>query len=264
MKSRPFTRHISRRQFIGLATATLTGAAAVDAFSLEPEWLEIRHQKVPGKSAGVRIVQFSDLHHKGDGKFLETVITKINSLHADYVCFTGDIVEKSEFLGEALSAFSRINAPLFGVPGNHDYWSRIPFQQVSECFAATGGAWLLNDNRVVAEGRVNLIGIAGQYTPALMPFSYPGARNIVLLHYPALADCLRAETYDLLLAGHSHGGQVRLPWLGALRVPSGVGRYEMGMYQTKAGPLYVNAGVGYLAGLNVRFNCRPEITVFDV
>lgn len=257
-------RPVSRRKFIGLATASLAGAVALDAFGVEPGWLKINHVKIPGKSAGVRIVQFSDLHHKGDRRILDGLVNRINALRADYVCFTGDIVERREYLAEALAAFACISAPLFGVPGNHDYWSHIPFQQVSDCFASTGGAWLLNNNQLVANGRVNLIGVAGQYTPALMPLSYPGARNIVLMHYPAMADHLRAETYDLLMAGHSHGGQVRLPVLGALHVPRGVGRYELGMYQTKSGPLYVNAGIGYLSGVNLRFNCRPEITVFDV
>ena len=68
---------------------------------------------------------------------------------------------------------------------------------------------------------------------------------------------------DLVLAGHSHGGQVRLPWLGALVRPQHVGPYEMGWYSTPAGPLYVNPGIGCL-GFDVRFNCRPEVAVFEV
>jgi len=68
---------------------------------------------------------------------------------------------------------------------------------------------------------------------------------------------------SLVLAGHSHGGQVRLPFYGPLIVPFGVGRYDLGWFQTAASPLYDNAGIGYFH-LNVRFNCRPEITGFDM
>jgi uncharacterized protein len=67
----------------------------------------------------------------------------------------------------------------------------------------------------------------------------------------------------LILAGHSHGGQVRLPFWGALIVPRGVGRYDLGYYKTAGGPLYVNAGIGTYR-LPFRFNCRPEITLITI
>ena len=91
----------------------------------------------------------------------------------------------------------------------------------------------------------------------------PNQRNILLIHYPEWADKLGKTKLDFILAGHSHGGQVRLPFYGPLIVPFGVGAYDLGLFQTPAGPLYVNAGIGYFY-LNVRFNCRPEITVFEM
>ena len=90
-----------------------------------------------------------------------------------------------------------------------------------------------------------------------------GGKNILLLHYPLLAERLVPERYDLILAGHSHGGQVRLPFYGALIVPYWVGKYEMGLFHLPSGPLYVNPGIGWLE-TPVRFNCRPEITVFEI
>jgi uncharacterized protein len=66
-----------------------------------------------------------------------------------------------------------------------------------------------------------------------------------------------------MLAGHSHGGQVRLPGIGPLIVPFQVGRYDLGLFQTKAGPLYVSSGIGWFMW-KLRFNCRPEIAVFEV
>jgi uncharacterized protein len=90
----------------------------------------------------------------------------------------------------------------------------------------------------------------------------PGVKNILLLHYPLLAERL-ANKFDLMLAGHSHGGQVRIPFYGALVLPFWVGRYDLGMFRLPAGPLYVNPGLGWLA-VPIRFNCRPEITVFEI
>jgi predicted MPP superfamily phosphohydrolase len=86
----------------------------------------------------------------------------------------------------------------------------------------------------------------------------------LLTHYPAQVDKLGARKFDLVLAGHSHGGQLRLPLFGSLIVPAYVGEYDMGLFQTPAGPLYVNPGIGYLGPFDFRFNCRPEITVIEI
>ena len=83
------------------------------------------------------------------------------------------------------------------------------------------------------------------------------------MHYPAWVKKLGDAKYDLLLAGHSHGGQVRLPFFGPVHVPFGVEEYDMGLFHTTRGPLYVNPGIGWFP-VPIRFNCRPEITVFEV
>ena len=95
-------------------------------------------------------------------------------------------------------------------------------------------------------------------------FTTPRAgRQVLLMHYPAMANALHNRRFDLILAGHSHGGQVRLPLLGALIVPHGVGPYDLGYYDTPGGPLYVNAGIGTYR-IPVRWNCRPEITIVTI
>ena len=88
-------------------------------------------------------------------------------------------------------------------------------------------------------------------------------RRLLLIHYPTQADRLEGRRYDLILAGHSHGGQVRIPFYGALVLPYGVGRYQKGRYESLGGPLYVNVGTGTYM-YPVRFNCRPELTVIRV
>ena len=86
-----------------------------------------------------------------------------------------------------------------------------------------------------------------------------GTKRILLAHYPDTVDRIKNQIFNLVLAGHSHGGQIRLPFIGALIVPYGVGDYDLGLFHTPAGPLYVNPGLGTLRP--VRFLCRPEITV---
>jgi predicted MPP superfamily phosphohydrolase len=254
----------SRRQFLLAALLATPGLVVADARLIEPAWLKVRAVRLDGPKAGCRCVHFSDIHHKGDREYLQTVVSRINSLAPDFVCFTGDLVEDKIFMPDALDILSGIKSPLFGIPGNHDYWSQAPFAPVRECFAATGGAWLMNERREIADGKINLIGITFNHSAQLLQPPRPGTKNILLMHYPAWAKRLGSPKLDLILAGHSHGGQVRIPFYGSLLVPFDVDEYDMGLFQTPAGPLYVNPGIGYLHGLDFRFNCRPEITVFEV
>jgi hypothetical protein len=262
---KPITsRKFSRRKFLLAAALATPGLMIADGRLLEPTWLKVQPVPLDGPKVGCRCVHFSDLHHKGDREYLQAVVSRINSLKPDFVCFTGDLIEQKQFLAETLELLSGIQAPLFGVPGNHDYWSRAPFATIRKSFAATGGAWLLNERRQIAGGRINLIGITYNHQSPLLEPAAPGAKNILLAHYPAWAKQLYGRKMDLILAGHSHGGQVRIPFYGPLFLPFLVDEYDMGLFHTPAGPLYVNPGIGYLHDLDFRFNCRPELTVFEV
>jgi uncharacterized protein len=137
----------------------------------------------------------------------------------------------------------------------------MDFDAARDAFVGTGGRWLMDEEVTIRDGAVRLIGIAGSKGGSFQ--GKPGTKNILLSHYPNGVDLFQNTKFDLILAGHTHGGQVRLPWYGALVVPFGTGEYQLGMYQTDAGPLYVSAGVGYFF-MNVRFCCRPEITVFEI
>ncbi len=255
---------ISRRKFIVTALLATPIVLAGDAKFIEPTWLKIQHVRIGDGKVGVRFAHFSDIHHKGDRAYLQTVVATINSLKPDFVCFTGDLIEQKKFLPEALAILSGLKSPLFGVPGNHDYWSQAGFAPIEQTFAATGGAWLMDSQQAIANGKINLIGSGGLFKNNIPKPSSPGAKNILLMHYPAWAKMLGDRKYDLILAGHSHGGQVRIPFYGAPIVPFNVDEYDLGLFQTPAGPLYVNPGIGYIFKYNIRFNCRPEITLFEV
>lgn len=253
---------LNRRRFILGTLLAVPALAAADAGWVEPNCVRVRTIRLAQSQPTHRLVHFTDLHHKGDRIYLEKVVKKINAQSPDFVCFTGDLIEEAAHLPEALKILAEIKSPLFGVPGNHDYWSKIPFGEIRDCFASTGGAWLMDERAVLAQGKLILHGAACRTLARPLPQPAPAARNLLLMHYPAWADRLEGR-FDLILAGHSHGGQVRIPFWGAIHVPFDVEPYDLGLFQTKAGPLYVNPGIGWFY-LPVRFNCRPEITVFEI
>jgi predicted MPP superfamily phosphohydrolase len=254
---------ISRRKFLATALLAMPCLTVADAKLIEPTWLKVQRVTL-GSNPTHRFVHFSDVHHKGDRAYLQAVVDQINSLAPDFVCFTGDIIEDGKFLDEALAILSGVKFPMYGVPGNHDYWSKISFAPVHQCFNATGGAWLLDESRHIAGGKINLIGITcKKANQGQLPLD-PQAKNLLLFHYPAWAKKLGGQKFDLMLAGHSHGGQVRIPFFGAPILPYGTAEYDLGRFQTPAGPLYVNPGIGYIGSYDIRFNCRPEITVIEI
>ncbi len=128
--------NISRRKFILAALLLAPCAIVTDAKYLEPTRVKIQRLKLGEGKPTHRFVYFTDFHYKGDQAYAETVINKINSVSPDFVCFGGDIMENVYFLPEALEILSKIKSPLFGVPGNHDYWSRAPFDRISRCFCS--------------------------------------------------------------------------------------------------------------------------------
>ncbi len=251
---------LSRRRFLGLGLLALPTAAGIDGRFAEPTWLRITQLDL-SPNPTCRFVHFSDLHYKGDAKYAAKVIRTINELEPEFVCFTGDLIEEARHAPGALEFIQQIKRPVYGCPGNWDYNSGASFRPYDKAFRATGGAWLEERSVILPQHDLELIGLGmrGEHH-----FADPRtSRRLLLIHYPIQADRLGGQRYDLILAGHSHGGQVRIPFLGALVLPYGVGRYQMGRYESLGGPLYVNAGVGtYL--FPVRFNCRPEITVVRI
>lgn len=256
-------RKINRRRFLFAGLILTPAVVAADACWIEPHWLKTRTLRLTKDKPTHRFVHFTDWHYKGDRAYGESLVQAINKLTPDFVCFTGDLIEEEQHVAAALELLAGIKAPLYGVPGNHDYWAKISFDGIAKCFAATGGRWLMDEQQLTRDGRVNLIGLTCKSAnQPLVPVA-PGLQNIVLMHYPAWVKKLAAQKFDLLLAGHSHGGQVRLPFYGPIAVPFGVEEFDLGLFQTASGPLYVNPGIGWFP-VPVRFRCRPEITVIEI
>jgi uncharacterized protein len=246
-------RKISRRKFLGLSALALPATLGTgSAF----ETTMLRVTKLRHGPGACRFVHFSDWHYKGDTDYAGEVVRTINGLEPEFVCFTGDLVEEARFAPEAFKFIRQISAPVYGAPGNHDYQCGVPFSDYAAAFAATGGAWLTESSAHLSKHDLELVAnFRASHEPR-------ASRQILLLHYPQVANGL-GRRYDLILAGHSHGGQIRLPFYGALVLPNGVGGYEQGYYETPGGPLYVNAGIGTWR-IPFRWNCRPEITLVTI
>ena len=254
----------SRRRFLLYSLLATPVAVWADAKFVELTWVRTRTLRLTSGTPSHRIIQITDIHHKSDRAYLESVVRKINALSPDVVLFTGDLIENARYVAEALEIIGQIKSPIYAVPGNHDYWSGADFGVIGQSLAATGGALLLDQQATCANGSIHLSGDACMHLGDVNRFiPRPGAFNILMIHYPVFVEGVRDHRYDLILAGHSHGGQVRIPFYGPLITLNGVGRYDLGLFKTPAGPLYVNPGLGWLE-IPLRFNCRPEITVFEV
>jgi predicted MPP superfamily phosphohydrolase len=143
---------VSRRKFFLMTLLAAPSLVVADALKFEPGWIRTRKIRFGHSKPTHRFVHFTDLHHRGDGAYLKGVAEKINSLSPEFVCFTGDIIEETQFLPEALAIIRGIKSPVFGVPGNHDYWSGADFSVIAETFNATGGAWLLDRQVTTRDG----------------------------------------------------------------------------------------------------------------
>jgi predicted MPP superfamily phosphohydrolase len=254
-----FKRFLQRRS-IDLMVLSIGALGVIDAMWIEPGWLRVSQVKVGEGRPTHRIVHFTDFHYKGDARFAQRVIEAINRQQPDFVCFTGDLAEDVAHGREALKFIRQIKVPVYGVSGNHEQWCDAPLDALSEAFGATGGAWLRNERVMIADPQVEIVGWADLVKgPELPPAR---VKRVLLTHYPEMADRLGRQRFDLILSGHTHGGQLRLPFYGALTLPMGAGRYDRGLFKTPAGPLYVGAGLGTFF-VPCRFCCRPEITVIE-
>ncbi|MEJ8548581.1 metallophosphoesterase [Brevibacillus borstelensis] len=261
---------------IGLGIAT-TGYA----YKVERRWMEVVAQTIaipglPEEWKGVRILHFSDLHlgHYLGIEELEKVVDRINEQQPDLICFTGDLVDKStRLLSSAIPILARLHAPLgkFAVLGNHD-WRYGEQLIVRQALLDSGFSVLINEHIKIQkkEGALFVAGmdnaLHGVPDPqkALNGIS-PEDTVILLVHEPDFAEEAVKHPFALQLSGHSHGGQVRLPFLGHLITPPMAQKYVQGLQYAGDGklPVYTNRGIGTTI-LPVRLFCRPEITVLTL
>ncbi len=250
---------------VGLVLGVLLSVAALGGLAyttcLEPRWVAVRTVRL-AEPPSLRLIHISDLHYAGDRAYLGRVVSRINALGADVVCFTGDLVDDTGRLAEALALLRQVRMPMYGVRGNHDGFDAAELDTVRACFAASGGRWLMDEREDVPGQEFCIFGSTGKLGRICPSADATRRLQLLLVHDPAIVEHLAGVRFDLILAGHTHGGQVCLPGRGPLLDLPLLGRYVRGLYQTPAGPLYVNPGLGTFL-LRIRFACRPEITVIE-
>jgi len=251
---------LNRRQFLSLLLTAIPGASIAHGLTIEPERLRVEQHSLEISGPSVRFVHFTDLHYRGESSLTRQVAKEIRRLRPRFACFTGDLFDTADYGEGAFSFIRSLSCPVYAVPGNHDYVSGVPFREFAEAFSSTGGGWLENGNLLVPDTDLELVGLAIDGNRTIPPAL--SKNRILLTHFPQAVDSIGEAQFAAILAGHSHGGQVRLPFHGSIYLPEGVGKYDLGSFKTPAGLLHVNAGIG-TSLLPVRFCCPPELSLYQ-
>ncbi|MGK2943827.1 MAG: metallophosphoesterase, partial [Desulfuromonadales bacterium] len=253
--SRP-RRGVSRRRFLSLGMAGIAGAFVADTAWYEPQALQVERIALPSNSPGrqVRLLQISDLHLSGFNRYFAKVTRQVADLQPDLIVLTGDYLEEERNIRGVLSFLKELKAThgIYAVQGNWEYWSRLEGENLRRHFAGVGVKLLINERAdLEIYGRaLSIFGLdypsATDYLHQLQREVDPQRFNLLLSHVPAFAHEQLNKHINLILSGHTHGGQVRLPFLPPLYLPRYSGRFVSGFYQVSEHriPLYVSRGVG--------------------
>lgn len=284
-------RKFSRRDFLKTAgyLSLLSIAAGVGGLRygmvVEPETLDVNEVKIklPHLSrqfSGYRLAQLSDLHMGGwmDGERLRKVVDVVKEQQPDLVVITGDFFNGpvwSERLVRAATEFVAELSPLtadftvLGVLGNHDYWSdaaeaRKALEQCGVIEIGNGFYSIEREGEQLHIAGVDDIWYGHDDLDSVLSKLPETGEAILLAHEPDFADIsTKSGRFGLQLSGHSHGGQIVLPFVGAPVLPRLGKKYPSGLYKVGDMWQYTNRGVG-MADLFIRINCPPEITVFTL
>jgi predicted MPP superfamily phosphohydrolase len=284
---------------VGLAGAA---AAALAYGSLvERHWYALRRHRVPCLPEGsrpIRLLHLSDLHFRRSQRRKRAFVEGLAATRPDLLVCTGDFLDEPGAVAVTAEALASIRpgAPALFVLGSHDYyasrpsnplrylrgpaarrlpderWRENPWRELVATLEARG--WQLLLNREIAielegVGRVEVVGLDDPHLDrhdlsVARPRAGAGLR-LAVVHSPDPAPELAALGYDLIVAGHTHGGQLRVPGLGALvtnsRIPR---RMARGLHRLGGAWLHVSAGLGTSVYAPVRFSCRPEACLLDL
>ncbi len=277
---------LNRRQFLYTATSAFVGATATGLYTRfwEPYWVDVQRHPMPVRNLpsaliGKTIVQLSDLHVGTvvPDQYIAEVFAQVRALAPDIVVYTGDFITHYP-RGGMFAQMERVYADpprgrigTVGTLGNHDFgsmWSEADIaRRVASIMGNAGVRILQNESAVL--GDLQIVGMgdlwAHQFAPQrAFATADPALATIVLSHNPDTVDSPGWGAYDgWVLSGHTHGGQCKAPFLPPPILPVRNRRYSAGEYALSEGRrLYINRGIGH--ALPVRFNARPEVTVFTL
>jgi len=273
---------ISRRTFLKLAAflgVATSGAGVIYGNRIEPNDIDVTRHDIPlsklsSEFDAYKIIQITDLHMGSwlNQERLARVVGIINSENPDLVAITGDFVTLGRiepYADDLIKGLSRIQAhdAVVAVLGNHDHWSNT--EQIRDVLRNANIKELPNEHITIERNSAILV-IAGlddvweeqddlEKLVANLPSDLPA---VLLVHEPDIADeTSQTGLFGLQISGHSHGGQIRLPIIGAPYLPKLGQKYPMGRYQVGNMVQYTNRGIG-MTDIPIRINCRPEISIF--
>lgn len=274
-------RHwVERKGVILPAAAVLVfyGLCFAYGYFIEADWVQTTHTEIKvtdpvlGHSK-FRIVHLTDLHLDRIGRREHRMIEQVRDAKPQLILLTGDYLNVREGAVALSEVLGALKAPygVFGVEGNWD----TKFV-AGEIFQRAGATYLVDDTRVIErDGKhLRIVGqgiVPGRPLKELLPAKDDGAYTVFLHHKPDASDELAkrdpGQRVDLFLCGHTHGGQVCLPFWGAVvTLARHHKKFERGLYTVDGVPMYVNRGVGSGGGARpeVRFLARPEVAVIDL
>jgi predicted MPP superfamily phosphohydrolase len=277
---------MKRRKFIKntlLSSVGIGFLTGVYSWQIEPFWLEFVNvqmpiQHLPENLIGKTVMQISDIHvgNRFDYQYIIDSFEKAKLLNPDFVLYTGDYVSyenetQVEQLKEVMNFAVKGNLGTAGILGNHDYGKDWAAQEVADKITTilqTAGVPILSNEQKEMNG-LNIIGLDDywglNFNPNKIMSTYDSKRaNIVLCHNPDVCDLNVWNDYKgWILAGHTHGGQVKPPFLKPPMLPVKNKKYSAGKIDLNDGrTLYINRALGNLH--QIRFNVRPEITIFTL
>lgn len=285
------------------AGAGATAAALAWAYAVERRWYVLRHVTVPAlrpaASQPLRILHVTDLHQLPDQEHRLDFIRGCLAAAPDVIVATGDLLESDDSIDEVVLTLGDAARDRVGlaVLGAHDYWGavarnpaeylvaphrrrygrRLDTPRLIEGLSAHGYE-LVDNRRTTVKTPAGVVDVAGLGDPHVAldrphavdwaPVDDDVALRLGLVHAPyrRAVDLLAANGYDLILSGHTHGGQLRVPFAGAL-----VNNSDLPLRQSRGlsrvgdrAWLHVSAGLGHSRFAPVRFSCRPEASIIDV
>ncbi|BCA55674.1 putative Metallophosphoesterase [Nitrospira sp. KM1] len=247
-------------------------------FSLFPHWevglsaYEVTELKQTHPAlAGRRAIHLSDLHIDRYQARHKRIVQAVSGLRPDWIVITGDLLNVPEGLPHLFRFLSGLRkiAPVFVTLGNHDHYSGVAIETFADWANRRDITLLINQTTYVETGAGELA-IVGVDDPSLhradlscLPTKSDRRYTLLLAHAPNILDQMDdSHAADLILCGHSHGGQWSIPGIPTFWLPPGCGGRIAGPHETSFHRLYVNRGLGW-SFLPFRWNCTPEIVVID-
>jgi predicted MPP superfamily phosphohydrolase len=272
----PFRKSLKKLLSVVYRASFLLGSVFFERYWIQTRQVQLSSPRIPDTFSGLRIVQFSDVHL---GNFysltqLSKAVSYINQLQPDIIFFTGDLYDAEQgspsescipILSKLLATYGK-----WAVLGNHDYRSGV--KKIVSLLHKSGFTVLKNNSdQIEHEGKhINIVGLddwlrGTPNLPKALIGLQPETFTIALVHEPDYAEIAAKYPIDLQVSGHSHGGQVRIPGIGAIMTTKKGRKYIQGLYKLQGSRLqvYANSGLG-MTFLPIRFYCRPEVTLYTL